>query len=75
MHIAQGTIDRVDRAKGSVTISHEAVESAKWPAMTMDFELADPAMASDLEQGQRVTFQFTIEQAGSAVISRIEPQG
>lgn len=72
-HVAQGTINRVDAESGRVNISHEAVESAAWPAMTMDFQLADRAMAVQLRQGQRVKFHFSTEGGGQAVISRIEP--
>ena len=74
-HVAQGTINGVDADSGRVNISHDAVESANWPAMTMDFQLADAAMAVQLRQGQRVRFHFSTGAGGQAVISRIEPQG
>jgi len=60
-HTARGTINSVDAAAGTVSISHEAVASAGWPAMTMGFKLADPAVAAGLSTGQAVEFHFTAE--------------
>jgi Cu(I)/Ag(I) efflux system periplasmic protein CusF len=62
-HTAQGTVTSIDTAAGTVTISHEAVASAGWPAMTMGFKLANPAAAASVTPGQRVEFRFTAEDA------------
>jgi Cu/Ag efflux protein CusF len=64
-HLAQGTLNSVDRTAGMVNISHEAVASAGWPAMTMSFKLADPSAAANLTPGQRVDFRFTTEGGGT----------
>ena len=48
---------------GKVTLNHEAIPEAEWPAMTMGFN-ADPALLGDLEVGDRVAFD--IEIAGSS---------
>jgi Cu(I)/Ag(I) efflux system membrane fusion protein len=42
----------------SVTLDHAAVPALKWPAMTMPFKLADPALARGLKKGQAVDFSF-----------------
>jgi Cu/Ag efflux protein CusF len=34
---ASGTVDAVDTAKRKITVSHGAIKSLGWPAMTMDF--------------------------------------
>ncbi len=70
-HSATGTLNAVDRDAGTVNISHAAVATANWPAMTMSFKLADPKVAADLHPGQRVDFQFTIESGMSATVTKI----
>jgi Cu/Ag efflux protein CusF len=68
-HVGHGTLNSIDRAAGTVNISHEAVTSAGWPAMTMDFKLADPAAVPELAPGQRIEFNFTTD--GGGTITRI----
>ena len=58
-----GTITALDKEAGKVTLNHEAIPEAEWPAMTMGFN-ADPALLGDLEVGDRVAFD--IEIAGSS---------
>jgi Cu/Ag efflux protein CusF len=68
-HVGHGTLNSINRAAGTVNISHEAVASAGWPAMTMDFKLADPAAAPEVAAGQRIEFDFTTD--GGGTITRI----
>jgi Cu/Ag efflux protein CusF len=68
-HVAQGTLNSIDRTAGMVNISHEAVASAGWPAMTMSFKLADPNAAPEIAPGQRIEFSFTTE--GGGTVTRI----
>jgi Cu/Ag efflux protein CusF len=72
-HTAQGTVNSVDAANGTVNISHGAVASAGWPAMRMDFKLADPKMATGLTAGQHVVFRFTTGSNGHATVTHIMP--
>src|SRR3546814_14303114 len=51
----------------SVTLSHEPVPALDWPAMTMTFELANPALARDIKTGDRVRFGFDRPPAGPTV--------
>ena len=72
-HVAQGTVNSIDRTSGTINLSHEPVESAGWPAMTMNFRLAEPDTAAELEPGQRVEFRFTMEGGGTVTaIARSE---
>ena len=48
----------VDVEPGSLTLEHAPVPALKWPAMTMPFKLADPALAQGLRKGQSVSFGF-----------------
>ena len=45
----------------SITLSHQPIPALQWPAMTMTFRLADPAVANAFKMGERV--DFTFEQA------------
>jgi Cu(I)/Ag(I) efflux system protein CusF len=72
-HSAVGTLNAIDRDKGTVNISHNAVATAQWPAMTMTFKLASPAtVPADITAGQKVSFKFTIESGMSATVTSIE---
>ncbi|MGE0774760.1 MAG: efflux RND transporter periplasmic adaptor subunit [Sphingomonadaceae bacterium] len=51
----------------SVTLSHEPVPALDWPAMTMTFQLVNPALARDLKTGDRVRFGFDRPPAGPTV--------
>ena len=72
-HRAEGRIDSVDAKAGSVTISHGPVASLGWPAMTMDFKLANPALFKDLQPGASVSFEFVERQAGEWLITSVKP--
>jgi Cu(I)/Ag(I) efflux system protein CusF len=67
-HMAHGTVNSIDRAARTVNISHEAVASAGWPAMTMSFRLADPSTVPELAPGQRVEFSFTTDGGGTVTL-------
>jgi Cu/Ag efflux protein CusF len=73
-HQAQGKVIEVDTKTQSVTISHGAVASLKWPAMTMDFTLANSALLKDLKPGAPVAFEFVERGKGEWVITKITPQ-
>ena len=72
-HGATGTITAVDAAAGTVTIAHQAVPTAGWPAMTMTFKLADPRSAADLHPNDHVQFTFTLSEKGEATVMSIAP--
>jgi Cu(I)/Ag(I) efflux system membrane fusion protein len=57
-----------------ITISHEAVPSIGWPAMTMTFKLNPPTLAKGLKVGDRVAFGFE-ETPGGPVVRRLAPAG
>lgn len=71
-HVAQGTVNSIDQAAGTVNISHGPVASANWPAMSMTFKLANPSSASGIEAGQRVDFKFTIAGGMDATVTEIK---
>lgn len=64
-----GVVKELDAKKGTVTLSHEAVPTLKWPAMTMAFKIS-PELAKGIEVGQRVDFEFEAK-GMSATIAKI----
>jgi Cu(I)/Ag(I) efflux system membrane fusion protein len=72
VHRAQARIEAI--ADDIVTLSHPAIASLNWPAMTMGFTLPeDPAMAQQLSVGAQVDVEFSITADGAAQIIMIEP--
>lgn len=65
VHRATGRVEQISPT--AVTLSHEPVPSLQWPAMTMQFRLASPALASGIKTGDRVSFAFEQAQAGPLV--------
>lgn len=70
---AMGAIVTVDAANGSISLKHEPIPALQWPAMTMDFGLAAPALAKGLLPGQAVRFSFEDRGNGEFVITGFEP--
>jgi Cu/Ag efflux protein CusF len=69
----KGTINQVDAAGGIVNITHEAIPALKWPAMTMDFKVADKKSLSRVRTGQAVSFGLSKDPRDGYVISHIDP--
>lgn len=70
------SVGRVEQiAPDRVTLSHAPVPALQWPAMTMPFRLADPALARGLKAGDRVSFAFEQAPAGPTVrrMNRVAP--
>ena len=74
-HRGEGSIDAVDAARATVTLTHGPIASLKWPAMTMDFLVKDPALLRTLKPGQKITFDMIEASAGEYVIVRAQPVG
>ncbi len=71
-HRAEGTIDSFDVKTNTVSITHGPVPSLKWPDMTMEFQLANSALAAMAKPGTRITFEFVERKPGEYVVTRIE---
>lgn len=70
-HEGRGTINSVDAKAGKINMTHEAIASLDWPGMTMDFEVQDKAVLSNLKPGQKVKFKLIEPRHGKYVISEI----
>lgn len=72
-HRAEGTVDSLDLQAGTVMLEHGPVASLKWPAMTMEFKLANPSLQAALKPGAKVTVEFVERQPGEWVITAVKP--
>ena len=70
---AIGSVEGVDAKSGVLTLKHEPIASLKWPAMTMEFTVANPSLLAGLKPGTPVTFEFVERQPGEWVITRLTP--
>jgi len=70
-HKASGTVEKIDAAKGTVTISHGPVQSMNWPGMTMAFKAKDKKMLEQLKPGAKVDFEFQ-QRGKDYVVTRIK---
>ena len=52
----QGEIRKVDRENRKITIKHGDIKSLDMPAMTMVFQVKDPAMLDQVKVGEKVNF-------------------
>ena len=72
-HKGQGTVDGIDLKAGTVSLNHGAIASLKWPAMTMEFKVANPSLLKNLKPGAPVAFEFVERQPGEWVITSLTP--
>ena len=69
-HRSSGRIESVD--KDSAMLEHTPIASLNWPAMTMEFKLANPALLSGIKPGASVEFEFVERAPGEWVITAIK---
>ena len=70
--MAEGEIRKVDVENKKVTINHGVIKSLDMPAMTMVFQVKEPAMLAKLKAGDKV--RFSAEAAGtSLIVTDIKP--
>ena len=70
-HRTRGRIESVD--KDTLMLEHEPVASLNWPAMSMEFKLATPALLAGLKPGATVDFEFVERAPGEWVITVLKP--
>lgn len=54
--LAEGTVRKIDRSAGKLSIAHGPLESLGMPAMTMVFRAADPGLLDRVKVGDRIRF-------------------
>ncbi len=62
--LADGEVRKVDKDAKKLTIKHGPIQSLDMPAMTMVFQVKDPAMLDQVKTGDKV--KFKAEKLGGA---------
>ncbi len=69
--LAEGEVRRVDKDAKKLTIRHGPIQSLNMPAMTMVFQVKDPAMLDQVKAGDKI--KFAADKVGGAyTITQIE---
>ena len=63
--LADGTVKKIDKSAGKLTIAHGPLESLGMPAMTMVFRAARPSLLDQVKVGDRI--RFAVEKVGGAL--------
>lgn len=66
---ASGIVKKVDSANGMVTLQHGPIPAIQWPAMTMGFKVADPALLKEIKEGEAVDFSLKPENGNQVVVA------
>lgn len=70
--LAEGEVRKVDKDAKKITIKHGPIPNLDMPAMTMVFQVKDPAMLDQVKAGDKV--RFVADKVGGAyTVTRIEP--
>ena len=67
-----GTVTAIDKAAGTITLDHEAIPEAGWPAMTMGFKIA-PALLDGIAAGDKVAFDLKLHDGSGEVTGITKP--
>jgi len=71
--MTDGEIRKVDKEAKKITIRHAPIVNLDMPAMTMVFQVADPALLENIKAGDKV--RFVADKVGSGyAVKKIEPQ-
>ena len=69
----EGEVRNVDKEAKKITLKHGPITNLDMPAMTMVFQVADPAMLDHLKVGDKV--KFSADKSGSGyAVTKIEPE-
>ena len=68
---SDGTIRRLDRGAGSITITHGPIENLGMSAMTMTFRFKKGLVPASLKEGDKVRFR-AVEKDGQYHVVRVE---
>ena len=69
--LVEGTVRKIDRKTGRLTLQHGRIPNLDMPGMTMAFPVADPKALGALKAGDEV--RFSAERVNGAVtVTRVE---
>lgn len=66
-----GSVNAVDPGKRTVNVTHEPIAAIGWPAMTMDFAVAEGVDLTNLKQGAQIAFTLSRASDGIYVIDGV----
>ncbi len=69
--LADGEVRKVDKDAKKITLKHGPIPNLDMPAMTMVFQVKDPALLDQVKPGDRVRFQAE-KLGGAFTVTRIE---
>ncbi len=69
---ATGTIRSIFGEKAMISIDHDPIDDLGWPAMKMDFKVADAVLIDQLRSGQVIEFELTKQNEGDYLITAIK---
>ena len=61
-----GVVKAIDKAAGTITLDHQAIPEAGWPAMTMGFKIAT-ALLDGVTVGDNVAFDLKLHDGAGEV--------
>ena len=64
--LSEGTVKKVDKATGKLTIAHGPLANLDMPAMTMVFKAGEPAMLDKVKPGDKI--RFAAERKGGVFV-------
>lgn len=67
-----GTVTAIDKAAGTITLSHGPIPEANWPAMTMAFK-SQPKLLDSVKVGDKVSFELALKD-GAGEVTAIQKQ-
>jgi len=69
--MSDGEVRKVDKEAKKITIKHGPLENLDMPAMTMVFQVKDPAMLDQVKAGDKVKFEAQ-KVGGAFTVTAIE---
>ena len=69
--LTDGEIRKVDKDAKKITIKHGPIQNLDMPAMTMVFQVKDPAMLGQVKAGDKVKFAAA-SVGGAITVTKIE---
>ena len=66
-----GEVVKIEADRGRITLKHEAIPNREMDGMTMVFRVADPAMLTQVREGERVRFEAS-RVNGNITVTRIQ---
>ena len=70
--LSEGTVKKIDKAAGKVTIAHGPLANLNMPAMTMVFKVSNAAWLDQMKSGDKIGFMADTVN-GAITVVHFEP--